>query len=134
MDIPRTPHYSRLLIVPISKAFQYYKDIEAYEKWYPNYCKQVDVIERSNNDSSIKTREFWNLSIDNNTDHIVLYVKYNFILLTEILYEIVDSSYEKLIGIKNHVLLEEREDNQTGAELNNVLLDALFSSPQFQVR
>ncbi|HKG87978.1 MAG TPA: hypothetical protein VKA95_06600 [Nitrososphaeraceae archaeon] len=46
MDIPRTPHYGRLLIVPISKAFQYYSDIEAYVDRYPDYCKQIDVIEK----------------------------------------------------------------------------------------
>jgi hypothetical protein len=35
----------------------------------------------------------------------------------------VDSSYKKLIGIENHTLLEERGNNQTGTEVNNVLLD-----------
>jgi hypothetical protein len=124
MDIPRMPHYGRLLIVPISKAFQYYRDMEAYTERYPDYCKQVDIIEKSDNGNMIKTKEFWNTSIDNDIDHVVLYVNYNLIPLTEIQYEIVDSSYKKLIGIKNHILLEERENNQTGIEANNVLLDA----------
>jgi hypothetical protein len=123
MDIPRMPHYERLLIVPISKAFLYYRDIEAYPERYPDYCKQVDIIEKSDIGNMIKTKEFWNTSIDNDVDHVVLYVNYNLIPLTEIRYEIVDSSYKKLIGIKNHILLEERENNQTGIEANNVLLD-----------
>jgi hypothetical protein len=123
IHIPRMPHYERLLIVPISKAFEYYRDIEAYTERYPDYCKQVDIIEKSDNGNMIKTKEFWNTSIDNDVDHVVLYVNYNLIPLTEIRYEIVDSSYKKLIGIKNHILLEERENNQTGIEANNVLLD-----------
>jgi hypothetical protein len=48
----------------------------------------------------IKTKEFWNTSIDNDIDNFVLYVNYNLIPLTEIHYEIVDSSYKKLIGMR----------------------------------
>ena len=124
MDIPRTlPHYERLFIVPISKAFQYYRDIEASTERYPDYCRRVDIIENSENGNMIKTKEFWNTCIDNDIDHVVLYINYNLIPLTKIHYEIVDSSYKKLIGIKNHILLEERENNQTGIKVNNVLLD-----------
>lgn len=119
MDIPRTPHYSRLLLVPISKAFQYYKNIEVYTERYPDYCNQVDIIEKSDNGNMIKTKEFWNISIDSDIDHVVVYVNYDLIPLTEIRYEIVDSSYKKLIGIKNHIWLDERENNQTGIEANN---------------
>ena len=82
MDIPKVPHYSRLLIVPISKAFRYYRDIEAYTERYPDYCKRVDIIEKSENDNMIKTKEFWNTSIDNDIDNIVLYVNYNLISTT----------------------------------------------------
>lgn len=129
MDVPRTSHNGRLLIVPISKAFQYYSDIEAYVERYPDYCKQVGIIEKSNNGNIIRTKEFWNISIDSDIDHVVLYVNYNLFPLTEIRYEIVDSSYKKLIGIKNHILLEEREDNQTAIEANNVLLDIVCFPP-----
>jgi hypothetical protein len=71
MDIPRMPHYERLLIVPISKAFQYYRDIEAYTERYPDYCKRVDIIEKSENSNMIKTKEFWNTSIDNDIDKYI---------------------------------------------------------------
>jgi hypothetical protein len=83
----------------------------------------------SNNGNMIKTKEFWNVSIDSDIDHVVLYVKYSLFPLTEIRYEIVDSSYKKLIGIKNHILLEESEDNQTTIEANNVLLDIMCFPP-----
>jgi hypothetical protein len=129
MDIPRTSHSGRLLIVPISKAFQYYSDIEAYVERYPDYCKKIDIIERSNNGNIIKTKEFWNISIDSDIDHVILYVNYNLFPLTEIRYEIVDSSYKKSIGIKNHILLEEGEDDQTSIEANNVLLDVVSFPP-----
>ena len=81
MDITRAPHYERLLIVPISTAFQYYRDIEAYTERYPDYCKRVDIIEKSESGSMIKTKEFWNTSIGNDINHVVLYVNYNLIPL-----------------------------------------------------
>lgn len=73
-DIINPPHYARLLIVPISKAFSYFSDIESYPIIYPNFCKRIDIIERSEN--TIVTKEFWNISINNKIDHVVLYVHY----------------------------------------------------------
>ena len=80
----------------------------------------------------IKTKEFWNISINNDINHVVLRVNYALIPLTEIRYEIIESSYQKLIGIKNHIMLEELEDNQTGLDANNVILDALCYPPHSQ--
>jgi hypothetical protein len=129
MDVPRTSHYGSLLIVPISRAFQYYSDLEAYTERYPDYCKQVDVIEKSDNGNMMKTKEFWNIFVDRDIDHVVLYVNYNLFPLKEIRYEIVDSSYKKLVGIKNHILLEERENDQSAIKANNVLLDIVCFPP-----
>jgi hypothetical protein len=130
MDIPITSHYERLLIVSISKAFQYFSNIEEYKTRYHEYCGQVDIIEKSNHDNTIKTKEFWNISINENIDHVILYVKYMFFPLTKIQYEITDSSYEKSIGIKNVILLHELENNnQTGIKGNNALLDLVCFPP-----
>jgi hypothetical protein len=62
-NVTGTPYYSTALTVPILEAFEYFRDIESYPQRYPNFCKSVYVLERS--DDNIVTKEFWNISINN---------------------------------------------------------------------
>jgi hypothetical protein len=128
MDIPNISHYSTLLSVPISKAFQYYSDLESYRIRYPNYCMNVEKI-GDYTENTVKTRELWNVYLGDDVEHIVVYLKYTLSQPTKILYEITDSSYKSLIGIKSGILLDERENKQTALEYNNVLLDAMSFPP-----
>jgi hypothetical protein len=132
IEIARISHYDRVLIVPISRAFQYFSNIESYTTWYPDYCKRVDILEKSSDGNDIKTKEFWNISINNDIDHVILYVNYTFFPSTGFQYEIRDSSCKKSIGIKNGILLEQRENNQTAINGNNVVLGVVCFPPHSQ--
>ena len=124
---PSISHSGRLLIVPISKAFQYYCDLESYPTRYPDCCKQFDLLDT--NDNKVKTRELWNIALNNDVDHVVLHVLYTFSPQTNIQYEIMESSYEGLVGIKSGISLTERENYQTAIDYNNVLLDTICYPP-----
>jgi hypothetical protein len=78
MDIPIISHYSRLLNVPISKAFQYYSDVESSQIRYPDYCMKVEIVGEAP-DNSIRTKGLWNISLSNDIDHIVAYITYTFL-------------------------------------------------------
>jgi hypothetical protein len=88
----------------VSKTFQYYSDVELYPKRYPEYCGKVEKIEEI--DSNFKTRELWYIGLSNDVSHIVVYLKYTLSPPTKILYEVTDSTYEKLKGIKSGIVLE----------------------------
>lgn len=126
MDKAATPHYSTTLGVPLSEAFEYFRDIESYPQRYPNFCNKVEVLERSGN--IIVTKEFWSISISDKIDHVVLKVRYSFLRPNEIKYEVIDG-YEKAIGIKNGILLAKKGDSQTIMKGNNVLLDVISFPP-----
>jgi hypothetical protein len=125
-NVTGTSHYSTVLTVPILEAFEYFRDIESYPQRYPNFCKSVDVLERS--DDNIVTKEFWNISINNEIDHVFLKVRYSFFCPNQIKYEIING-YEKAIGIKNAILLTDRGNNETSIKGNNVLLDIISFPP-----
>jgi hypothetical protein len=128
VDIPNTSHYGTILNIPISKVFQYYSEVELYPKRYPEYCEKVEKIEELDT-NNFKTREVWHLGISNGISHFVVFLKYTLTPPTSILYEVTDSTYEKLKGIKNGIVLEESENNHTSMDYNNVLLDALSFPP-----
>ncbi len=54
------------------------------------------------------TREFWNITLDNETAHKVINVRYEFIPYTEIRYEIIDGYAD---GIKNKLSFRDSEEN-----------------------
>lgn len=128
MDTPTISHYGTVLDVPISKAFQYYSDVKFYPRRYPDYCGKVDKTEESSN-NTFRTRELWYIALSNEIDHIVVNLSYTLSPPTSILYEVTDSSYEKLKGIKSGILFEEKENNQISMEYNNILLDAVSFPP-----
>ena len=101
------PYYSRPLIVSMEKAFDYFSDIESYPERYPDYCKKVEVLQRSYN--NIITREFWNIMIKEDIDHVVLDVRYSFYRPKAIHYEII-GGYEKAVGFKNAIFLRQSKN------------------------
>jgi len=121
-----TPHSSRQLNVSMETAFAYYSDIEAYPERYADYCKKIEVIEKSQN--KLITKEFWNIMIDENIDHVVLDVHYTLIPPKEIRYEIT-GGYPKAIGIKNALVLKETKEKRIFVHQNNVLLDIICFPP-----
>lgn len=125
-NVTGIPHYSIVLNVPISEAFKYIKDVESYPQRYPRFCSNVEVLQRS--DDGLLTREFWNISISDKIDHVILKVQYSFLFPSQITYEIING-YEKAIGIKNNVLLTEKGATQTIMKRNNVLLDVISFPP-----
>ncbi|MDN5847521.1 MAG: hypothetical protein L0H53_14750 [Candidatus Nitrosocosmicus sp.] len=119
-------HYGRPLIISMESAFQYFSDVESFPNYYPNICKKIDVILKSN-DSNV-TKEFWNVSINDKIDHVVLKVRYTFAPPNTISYEIIDG-YEKAIGIKNTITLNVNSKGMTFVEGNNPLLDVICYPP-----
>ncbi len=91
------PHFGRALNIPLSRAYEYYKDIEDYVQRYPRYYGSIDVIDKTEN--SITTRQFLNLSISVDQDHVKVDVRYTFFPLKEIQYEIIRGYDEGLLRI-----------------------------------
>jgi hypothetical protein len=87
-------------------AFEYFRNFEEYPVRYSKYCKWVRVVSRS--DNSITTKEFWNITLDKNMDHVVLDVRYELIPNTAISYEIL-GRYAS--GIKNRISFLDLKDN-----------------------
>ena len=127
----RTPHSSRPLIVTLKKAFDYYKDIESYPMKYPNYCKRIEILDHS--DDTLTSKEFWNISLDNDTDHVLIKVKYIFYPPTKISYEIIDG-YNKAVGIKNYIKLDKSNIGMCSVNYNNTFLDLVCYPPHIMRR
>lgn len=114
------PHLGKSCLVTKEKAFQYYKDVEDYPNRYPKYCQSVKVMESSNN--KITTKEFWNVTIDRDTDHVIIQVQYTFTEPTEIKYEIISGHMK---GIKNRIRISDsqNEEYKSLVELSLPILD-----------
>jgi hypothetical protein len=121
-----TSHSTRLTIVSKQRAYEYFSDIESYPQRYPDYCKKIEILEKSEN--CITTKEFWNIMIQEDIDHVVLTVKYTFLPPEEIQYEIIDG-YDKAIGVRNHILIRESKDERLFVDYNNVFLDVICFPP-----
>src|SRR5919199_2236328 len=74
-------------------------------KGAPHYCQRIDIVQESSKE--ILTREFWNISLDQTTDHITLKVRYMFFPMEKICYEIVGDYAQ---GVKNCLFFEGEED------------------------
>jgi hypothetical protein len=90
-------HFTRAFNIPLSKVYDYYSNIQEYTQRYPRHYSKIDVIS-SSDDNSINTRQFLNISLDRNQDHVNVEVKYTFVPQKEIQYEI--KGYGKTV-IKN---------------------------------
>jgi hypothetical protein len=112
--------------VPIDEAFRYFSDVDANATRYSTYCKNVATI--SSTDHSLTTKEFWNISISADIDHVILEVRYRFVPPTRIYYEII-GGYVKGIGIQNLLVLTRTENNSTIVKINNPLLDIICYPP-----
>jgi hypothetical protein len=126
-------HFTRAFNIPLSKVYDYYSNIEEYTERYPRYYSKIDVI--SSSDNSIDTRQFLNISLDENEDHLNVEVKYIFVPLTEIQYVI--KGYGETI-IKNSMWFR-GEDTvgkgyQCGVEINHVPLDLYCYPPHSMER
>ena len=112
-----TEHYSTGRASPLSKAFNYYSEVEKYRERYSRYCVKVDVAKRT--DSTILTNEMWNMNL-NDLDHVKVKVKYELKPPNEICYEILEG-YGK--GSKNCTKLNETKDDHCGARVSLVPLE-----------
>jgi hypothetical protein len=103
------PHRSGPFKGNKESVFEYYQDFEKYPQRYPKYCEWVKVIDRRGN--TITTKEFWNISLDNDVDHVSIKVCYELIPFTEIRYEIIEGNLARLIGIKNRMKFSDLQGN-----------------------
>lgn len=104
---------------PISKVFDYYKQIEEYPERYPKYCIRIDVLEKKEN--FLITSEMWN-AVLGDLEYMKIKVKYIFTPYTEIKFEILDG-YGK--GNVNGIILNEALKNNVGARLAWTPLEAI---------
>jgi len=111
-------HYSKVLEVPVKRAFEYFTAFEEFEKRYPRYCARIDVIEKTFD--RVITEEFWNMALGNDISHVKLKVEYVLTPNQQIQYKIIDGSYGK--GTTNIFRLEDRGD-KTHVLANVVPLD-----------
>lgn len=100
------PHSGGDYSVSKELAFEYFQNFEEYPRRYPKHCKWIEVIDRSEN--IVTTKEFWNIALDNDVDHVLITVRYELIPFTEIRYEIM-SGYKT--GIKNSMKFSDLESN-----------------------
>jgi hypothetical protein len=117
-------HFARAFNLPLSKVFEYYRNIEQYTHRYPLYYSKIDVIERS--DNSISTRQYLNISLDEYEDHANVDVKYTFLPMKEIQYEIKGYGEN---AIKNSIWFRDKDTvgkpYQCAVEINHVPLDIM---------
>lgn len=109
-------HQSRSYVVTIEEAFNYHKDIERYPLRYPSYCQNVEIIKSSVN--TITTKEFWNVSLDRNTDHVAIEVSYDLIQNREIRYQIQAGNMK---GIRNRMLFLSSTDKNYKSQVEFAL-------------
>jgi hypothetical protein len=121
-------HFSRGLIVPLSTAFEYYSNIEAYVERYPRYYGKIEVICRTAD--SITTRQFLNISLDENNDHVNVVAKYTFFPEKEIKYEIMEG-YGR--GIENSIVFLDQDQvgkpYKCSVKINHIPLDLMYYPP-----
>lgn len=103
------PHRSGPFKGSKESIFEYYRNFEEYPHRYPNYCKRVEVLSRS--DNTVTTREFWSISLGMDVDHVLITVRYKLIPFTEISYEIIDATLAWVIGISNSMRFSDLEGN-----------------------
>jgi hypothetical protein len=110
--------------LPLYKVFEYYADIEKYTHRYPLYYLKIDVIDRSEN--SISTKQYLNISLDEYEDRVNVDVKYTFLPIKEIQYEI--KGYGEG-AIKNSIWFRGKDTvgkpYECAAEINHVPLDIM---------
>jgi hypothetical protein len=101
-------------------AFEYFRNLEEYPIRYRKYCSWIKIVHRTEN--TITTREFWNITLDSQTTHKVISVRYEFIPYSEIRYEILEGYAE---GIKNKLSFRDSVENPEGCiiELALPILD-----------
>jgi hypothetical protein len=97
--------YSTTVSKSLSGAYRYFSDIKSYDKRYPRYCQRIDIVQES--PEEILTTEFWNISLDHSTDHIMLKMRYMFFPMEKICYGIVGDYAQ---GLKNCLFFEGEED------------------------
>jgi hypothetical protein len=102
MGMPSIDVNGRFLTGPISKVFGHFSNIESYTEKYPHYYGKIDLMSRVN-EKSITTREFLNISLDAERNHVVVHVQYKLIPMKEISYEVI-GDYGN--GIKNKITFQ----------------------------
>jgi hypothetical protein len=113
------PHRSGPFKGSKESLFEYFQNVEGYPKRYSRYCESVEIIDKS--DNTITTKEFWNISLDKDVDHVLIKVRYELIPYTEIRYEIMEANLARLIGIKNRMKFSDLQDNP----YSNLVIDIL---------
>jgi hypothetical protein len=102
------PHRSGPFKGNKKSVFEYYQNFEEYPQRYPKYCEWVELADRKEN--VVTTKEFWNISLDNEIYHALITVRYELIPFTEIRYEIIEGNLARLIGIKNRMKFSDLQD------------------------
>lgn len=103
------PHRSGPFKGNKESVFEYYQNFEEYPQRYPKYCEWVKVVDRKEN--TVTTKEFWNISLDNDVDHVSIKVRYELNPFTEIRYEIMEANLARLVGIKNSMKFSDLQNN-----------------------
>jgi hypothetical protein len=81
---------------PITNTFEYYGDIASYHLRYPIYYGKIDVLYESN--GLLKTKEFLNLNLDKNIDHLLIEVEYHIDKPNKISFKITANNFIKSIS------------------------------------
>jgi hypothetical protein len=78
------------------KPWMVERPIASYHSRYPRYYGKIDVINES--DKLLKTKEFLNLNLDENRDHLSIEVEYHIHKPNKILFKITSSNFIESIS------------------------------------
>ncbi len=125
-------HFSRLLTVTQSEAYQYFSDIEKYPERYPQYYQTIDVVERT--DNSLTAKMFLNVNLSIEEDHANIIAKFTFKPETEIRYEVTSGPGQGII--KNAIIIRGQDTlgdkaYKSAVEMNHIPLDLLCYPPPY---
>jgi hypothetical protein len=82
---------------PIKDTFEYYRDIASYQSRYPRYYGKIEVIYESN--GILRTKEFLNLNLDADRDHLSIQVEYQIDEPHKISFEITGKDFIERIPV-----------------------------------
>lgn len=117
-------NHSRFICASLGKTYEYFSDVKSSERRYPNYCQRIDIVQES--PEELTTKEFWNLSIDGTTDHIIIEIYYKLYPQEKICYEFI-GNYAK--GFKNCIFFEGEENQPSCVIDGNLPLLEIASLP-----
>lgn len=109
---PIGAHEVRSYIVTKQEAFDYHKEFQQYSIRYPKYCQNIEITNCTN--TEITTKEFWNVTLDSETDHALIEVRYHLTPNSEIKYEILKGN---MSGVKNRIIFSDSKNQNYKSEI-----------------